>query len=121
MLIYQDLTYKIRGVLYKVYNELGPGFLEKIYQRAVIEELKQQEIPFETEKKVQVKYQGKVIGWNQLDLVVFGMIFLELKAVNGLEKYHESQVLAYLKSSELKLGLLVNFGSDNLEIKRLVN
>lgn len=121
MLIYEDFTYKVRGVLYKVYNELGPGYLEKIYQRAVLEELNSQKIPHEIERKVQIKYQNKIIGWNKLDLVVFEKILVELKAVNSLEKFHQSQVLAYLKSSGLRLGLLVNFGSEKLEIKRIVN
>lgn len=121
MLLYRDLTYKIRGALFKVYNELGPGFLEKIYKRAVIEELKKEKIPYATEKKAQIKYGGKVIGWNKLDLVVYDKIVLEIKAVNTLEKFHKSQILAYLKSSGLKLGLLANFGAEKLTIKRFIH
>lgn len=120
-LLYQNETYKIRGVLFKVYNGLGPGFLEKIYQRAVIEELKAQRIPFENEKKFAVHYKSKLMGYNAVDLVIYGKIILELKAVNKLEKFHLSQMLAYLKASGLKLGLVANFGASALGIKRVVN
>lgn len=121
VLLYQKETYKIRGVLFKVYNELGPGFLEKIYKRAVIEELEKQHIPFVLEKKYAIRYNNKIIGYNLIDLIVYDKIILELKAVNNLERFHISQVLAYLKATGLKLGLLVNFGAERLEIKRVIS
>jgi GxxExxY protein len=120
-LLYQQETFKIRGVLFDVYNKLGPGFLEKIYKRAVKEELIARNIPFAEEKKFSIKYNDKVIGFNLIDLLVYDKIILELKAVNQLEKFHISQVLAYLKATGLKLGLLVNFGGKKLEIKRVIN
>jgi GxxExxY protein len=95
--------------------------LEKIYKRATIEELKNQKIPFKTEKKVLIRYNNKLIGYNLIDLVVYNKIIVELKAVNNLEKFHISQVLAYLKASRFKLGLLVNFGAERLEIQRIIN
>ena len=107
--------------MFKVYNELGPGFLEKIYKRAVLEELKENRIPYKTEEKFKTFYKGRLIGYSQLDLIAWNKIMLELKAVNKLEKFHLSQVLAYLKAARLKLGLLVNFSSENLEIKRVIN
>lgn len=120
-LLYHQETFKVRGVLFDVYNKLGPGFLEKIYKRAVKEELVSRNIPFEEEKKFSIKYNNKVIGFNLTDLLVYEKIILELKAVNQLENFHLSQMLAYLKATGLKLGLLVNFGGEKLEIKRVIN
>ena len=120
-LLYHQKTFKVRGVLFDVYNKLGPGFLEKIYKRAVKEELVSQNIPFEEEKKFSIKYNNKTIGFNLIDLLVYEKIILELKAVNQLENFHLSQMLAYLKATGLKLGLLVNFGGEKLEIKRVIN
>lgn len=108
-------------MLFKVYNELGPGFLEKIYKRAVIDELEKEQIPFATEKKFAIRYNNKIIGYNLIDLIVYNNIVVELKAVNNLEKFHTSQVLAYLKATGLKLGLLVNFGAERLEVKRIIS
>src|SRR3990172_12059849 len=109
-LLYEDETFKIRGVLFDVWNELGPGFLEKIYKRALLEELKKQNIPYKTEEKYKIYYNQKLIGYNKIDITVYKKIILELKAVNKLEKFHLSQVLAYLKATRFKLGLLINFG-----------
>lgn len=120
-LLYKDETFRLRGLLFKVYNELGTGFLEKIYKRAVIEELKKQRIPFLLEKTFAIRYNNKIIGYNLIDLIVYDKIILELKAVNNLERFHTSQVLAYLKATSLNLGLLVNFGGDKLEIKRIIS
>ena len=120
-LIYQQETYSIRGLLFDVYNKLGPGFLERIYKRAVVEELTTRNIPFVEEKRFSIKYNDKIIGFNLIDLLIFDKIILELKAVNQLEKFHLSQVLAYLKATGSKLGLLVNFGGEKLEIKRVIN
>jgi len=120
-LLYEDETFKIRGVLFDVWNELGPGFLEKIYKRALLEELKKQNIPYKTEEKYKIYYNQKLIGYNKIDITVYKKIILELKAVNKLEKFHLSQVLAYLKATGFKLGLLINFGAEKLEIKRVIN
>jgi GxxExxY protein len=119
--LYEDLTYKLRGVFFKVYNTLGPGFREKIYHRAVVKELKEENIPFETEKRVNVKYDNEILGYDKLDLVVDNRVLLELKATNEMHSIFENQILAYLKASGLKLGLLVNFGKKKLEIKRYIN
>ena len=120
-LLYQQETFKIRGALFDVYNKLGPGFSEKIYKRAVIAELISKNIPFMEEKRFLIKYNDKIIGFNLIDLLVYEKIILELKAVNQLEGFHVSQILAYLKATGLKLGLLVNFGGNKLEIKRIIN
>jgi len=119
--LYENLTYKLRGIAFKVYNTLGPGFKEKIYHKAVIKDLKEQKIFFETEKRINIKYNDEIVGYDKLDLVVDNKVLLELKATNELHSVFRNQVLAYLKASGLKLGLLINFGKRRLEIKRYIN
>ena len=105
----------------EVYNTLGPGFREETYKKALIEELKRQKIRFDIEYPIQIIYKDKSIDEYRLDMVVEGKIIVELKAVNEMHPRFEAQLLSYLKASGLKLGLLVNFGSDELEIKRFLN
>jgi len=114
------LGYRVQGLLRNVYYSLGPGFREQTYQRAVIRALQKQAIPFETEKTIDIIYDGEVIDQYRLDLVVEGRIILELKAVDELHPRHEAQLLSYLKASGLRLGLLVNFGTNKLQIRRKV-
>lgn len=85
-LIHKELTYKIIGILYKVHNELGCGFPEKIYQRAIEQELKVQNIFYEIEKEFKVKYNGKIVGRFRLDLIIDDKVIVELKAVEHLPK-----------------------------------
>jgi GxxExxY protein len=120
-LIYKEQTFKIRRCLMNVYNKLGPGFREETYKRALIKELRTNDIPFEREKPISIKYNGETIDEYRLDLIVFDKIILELKAVTDMHPMYEAQLLSYLKAAELKLGLLVNFGTNKLFIKRLVN
>jgi len=119
-IVYKELGYRVQGALRAVYFSLGPGFREQTYQRAVMKELQTQGIPFETEKVIDITYAGEIIDEYRLDLVVDGKIILELKAVDNLHPSHEAQLLSYLKASGLRLGLLVNFGSDKLQIVRKV-
>jgi GxxExxY protein len=119
-IIYKELGYRVQGALQAVYSALGPGFREQTYQRAVKQELAKRGIPFETEKGIEISYAGETIDEYRLDLVADGRIILELKAVDNLHPRHEAQVLSYLKASGLFLGLLVNFGSDKLQIVRKV-
>jgi len=120
-LIYEDLTYVIRGCLMEVYNRLGPGFREETYKRAVVEELRLKDLSYSREQIIEIKYRDKVIDEYQLDLVVEGKVILELKAVGEMHPKFEAQLLSYLKASGLKVGFLVNFGSSELYLKRLVN
>ena len=119
-ILYKELGYRVQGLLRNVYYSLGPGFREQTYQRAVIRALQKQAIPFETEKTIDIIYDGEVIGEYGLDLVVEGKIILELKAVDELHPRHEAQLLSYLKASGLCLGLLVNFGTNKFQIRRKV-
>ncbi len=120
-LIYEDLTYVIRGCLMEVYNRLGPGFREETYKRAIIEELKLKGLPHSIEQIIEINYRDKVIDEYRLDLIIEGKVILELKAVREMHSKFEAQLLSYLKASELKVGFLVNFGSNELYIKRLIN
>jgi len=120
-LLYEKDSYKIIGACMNVHNELGPGFLEAVYQEALSIELRRMNIPFEQEKLIQIYYQGnKLEKRYQADFVCFDKIILEIKALSGLSGIEESQVINYLKATGFKLGLLVNFGAQSLEHKRLV-
>jgi GxxExxY protein len=113
-IVYKGLGYRVQGALRAVYFSLGPGFREQTYQRAVMKELQNRGIPFETEKVIDIAYAGEVIDRYRLDLVVDGKTVLELKAVNELHPRYEAQLLSYLRASGLRLGLLVNFASNKL-------
>jgi len=120
-LIYREMTFKIRGCLMNVYNKLGPGYREETYKRALIKEFTKNNIPFVREKTINIAYDDEKIDEYKADLIAFDRIILELKAVNEMHPLFEAQLLSYLKAADLKLGLLVNFGSDKLFIKRLIN
>lgn len=119
-IIYREPGYRVQGALQALYSALGPGFREQTYQRAVKQELARRCIPFETEKAIEITYAGEIMDQYRLDLAVDGRLIVELKAVDSLHPRHEAQVLSYLKASGIRLGLLVNFGSDKLQIVRKV-
>jgi len=119
-LIYADLTYGIRGCIFNVYNELGYGHKEKVYQKALVREFTDNNISHKREKSVGVEYKGELVGNYRPDFVVENKIIIELKAVEFMPKTYEEQLAQYLKTTKYKLGLLVNFGSPKLYIKRLV-
>lgn len=120
VLLYADLTYRIRGAIFNVYNELGFGHKEQVYHKALISELAELKIPFEKEVALNVRYKGESVGNYRPDLVIDGKVILELKAVEFMPKVYEKQLIHYLKSTGFQLGLLVNFGGSKLYIKRLV-
>ncbi|MBC8506144.1 MAG: GxxExxY protein [Anaerolineales bacterium] len=107
--------------IFDVHNNLGPGLSEDIYERATIIELKKREIPYEHQKVINVVYKGQQIGTYRLDLVIDKKIVLELKAVSTLNDLHKQQLKTYLKASNLRLGILINFGSKSVESKRIAN
>ena len=119
-LIYADLTYKIRGAIFVVYNTLGFGHKEHVYHKALIKELAELKIPHEDEASLGVKYKGETVGNYRADLVIDEKIIIELKAVEFMPKVYETQLIHYLKTTGFQLGLLVNFGAPKLQIKRLV-
>ena len=115
-----DLTYKVRGAIFEVNKVLGHGFLEKVYENALMIELRLRGIKAENQVPIEVIYKGEEVGEYVADIVVEDQIILELKAIDSLQKIHEAQLLNYLKATEYKLGFLVNFKHPKAEIKRFV-
>ena len=115
-----ELTYTIRGSVFEANRVLGSGFLEKVYERALLVELRQQGLKAESQVPITVKYKSEIIGEYFGDIVVGDRIILELKAVDSLQKIHEAQVLNYLKATGYKIGLLTNFTHPKAEIRRFV-
>ena len=120
--LYNDITSKIIGACYEVHNFFGNGFQEVIYQRALSWEFDQADLSFsrEIEQDIYYKQLSAPIGTRRADFVVENKILVEIKAVSQLEDVHQAQVLNYLKAYKLELGLLINFGSKSLQIKRLI-
>jgi GxxExxY protein len=108
---HEDLTEQIIGAFYEVYKELGIGFLEKVYLEAMALVLKSKGLDVQSEVPIPVWFRGKKIGAYEADLVVNGVVLVELKAVKALDSSHEAQLLNYLRSTEIEVGLLLNFGS----------
>ena len=122
MIIYKDESYKIVGAAFNVYNKLGHGFLETVYQEALELEFNKQGIPYEREKELKITYDGvELKATYKADFVCYGKIIVELKAVSYLDDSHRAQVYNYLHATGFKLGLLMNFGNtDELEKERIV-
>jgi len=114
------LTEHAIGCAMKVHNVLGPGFLEKIYENALAIELKQSGWLIEQQKKLDVYYGEFLVGEYIADIVVAESVLLELKAVRAIDDAHQAQLLSYLKTTGLHLGLILNFGAPRLGIKRMV-
>ncbi len=115
------ISEKIIGCAYRVSNVLGSGFLEKVYENSLALELRKSGISVEQQKTIKILYDGQVVGDYISDLLVEGFVLVELKAVKSLGEDHMAQCLNYLKGSQLKLRLLINFGRSRIEIKRIVN
>ncbi len=116
---YSDLTDQIIKAFYQVYNTLGYGFLEKVYENALVMELRESGLKVTQQATIQVFYRGREIGVYHADLLVEDLIILELKSVRALAKEHEAQLLNYLKSTPYEVGLLLNFG-PRPQVKRKV-
>ncbi len=114
------LSEKIIGCAFMVSNTLGAGFLEKIYQNALVIELSRAGLMAEKEKAITVCYKGKIVGEYFADILVNQQIIIETKAVQTLNNIHQAQLLNYLKATNLSLGLLINFGTPKVQIKRMV-
>ena len=102
----------------RIRRQLGPGFLEKVYKNAMVVELRKLKLNFETEKLIQVLYDGIVVGEYRTDIIVEGKLILEFKATQDLSIANEVQLVNYLTSTQIDDGLLINFGSDKLQFKR---
>ncbi|HSW47829.1 MAG TPA: GxxExxY protein [Candidatus Saccharimonadales bacterium] len=119
-LLYEELTYKVRGAIFKVYNTLGFGHKEGIYCKALALELKKEEINFKQEQSIDVLYDKQKIGVYRPDFVIDNKILLEIKALPFMGKDPETQMTYYLKGTNFKIGLLINFGSNKLDIRRRI-
>ena len=115
------LTEQVIGCAYTVGNALGYGFLEKVYENALAHELKKYGMKVSRQQPINVYYDGILVGEYFADLVVENEIIVELKSVKNLSDTHLAQCLNYLKATERRLGLLINFGSNRVQIKRVVN
>jgi GxxExxY protein len=107
---HSDLTELVIGTFYEVYNELGQGFLENVYEQAMLIALKAKGLEVQNQVPVPVWFRGQKIGFYEADLVVAGVVLLELKACRALDPSHEAQLLNYLRSTTIEVGLLLNFG-----------
>jgi len=122
MIIYKDEGFKIQGAIFNVYKRLGCGFLESVYQEALEMELKYQNITFESQKEIRINYRNTDLQHYFIaDLVCYDKIIVEIKSVKNLDDIHRAQLINYLKATNMKLGILVNFSAHpKVEIERIV-
>ena len=121
MLLYEDVSYKIRGACFGVFNVLGGGIREKIPERALLKELRDQGLGVENQARIDVLYKGEKIGAYIPDFVVENAVIIEIKSKPFLYKTDEKQFWGYLKGSRFQLGFLVNFGPQRVDVKRFVH
>jgi GxxExxY protein len=119
MLLHENITDKIISVFYGVYNALGYGFLEKVYENALLHELQVQEINSVAQCPIEVFYNGKLVGQYFADIIVESKVIIEIKAAQGIVEEHELQLINYLKATDIEVGLLLNFGKKP-EFKRKI-
>jgi GxxExxY protein len=117
-MLYQDLTEKVLGACFEVMNELGAGFLESVYEKALLIVLRKRGLVAESQVPISVMFQGEKVGEFFVDILVEGKIILELKAARTMAPEHQAQIINYLKATGIGLGLLINFGPTKLEYKR---
>ena len=116
---YEELTESIIRSFYEVFNELGCGFLESVYEKALTISLRKQNLSFECQKDLRVYFQGEEIGFFKADIIVEDKILIEIKACQNINNAHIAQTINYLKATNIEVGLLVNFGKK-IELKRLL-
>ena len=121
-LIYKKESYQIIGAAMEVHRQLGNGFLEAVYQEALAIEFELRDIPFVREDKLEIKYKNRLLSTFYIaDFVCYDKIIVEVKALGELTGNHISQVINYLNATGMKLGVLINFGSESLEYRRLLH
>jgi GxxExxY protein len=121
-ILYKDEAYRIIGAAMEVHKELKNGFLEPVYQEALEKEFILQNIPYKRESLINIYYKdAKLDKYYKADFICYGEIIIELKALSDLTKDHESQLINYLKATNKKLGILINFGKPSLQYKRIIN
>ena len=117
---HRELTEEIIGCAYRVYNKMGFGFLESVYEKCMIIELRKAELDAESQKHLTVCYEDEIVGEFVADIIVNDLIVLELKSVRRIIKEHEVQLVNYLVATGKPVGLILNFGETKVEIKRKV-
>ena len=120
--LFKDEAYKIIGCCFKVYNQLGHGFLEAVYQEALEIELSKNQVPFKSQQAIHIYYDGRALKQKYIpDLIAYDKIILELKSCKNIDPSHQAQLFNYLKASNLNIGYLINFGAKNeLEYERII-
>src|SRR3989339_866296 len=119
-LLYKELSYRLVGCFYDVYNTLGPAHKEQVYQEALKVAFDIKNIAYEDKKRIKIRFMGKVVGIYEPDFVIDKKIIVEIKSVLNMPKVFENQLYYYLKGSIYKVGFLVNFGNEHLDIRRRV-
>lgn len=119
-LLYRQLSFDIIGAAMEVHRTLGPGFLEAVYQNSLAHELSLRQIPFVEKKALPVLYKGRLVGDYEADIVVDDKIILELKAVSEFHPKHAAQAANYLAATGYRLALLLNFGADSFQSRRII-
>ena len=119
-ILYKDLSYKITGLAMEVHSKLGYGFLEKVYENAMMVLLRREGIHAKQQAPITVYFDGEVVGDYYADILVEDKIILELKAIEKITDVHRAQTLNYLKATDLHLAILLNFGKERLKYERLV-
>ncbi|TDQ73489.1 GxxExxY protein [Sphingobacterium yanglingense] len=121
-IVYKNESFQIIGICMKIHSNLGAGFLESVYSEVLAKELKKEGIPFEQEKKLDLYYEDqKLSKYFKADFICFEDIILEIKSVNFLAEAFNKQLLNYLRATNKRLGILINFGQSSLTYKRIVN
>ena len=118
--LYKEITEQIIGAAFEVYKVLGYGFLEKVYHKALVVELKLRRLPIEEEYAIKVIYKNETVGEYYADIFVERKVIVEIKVDDKYNSQHEAQLLNYLKATGIKIGLLINFGKSKCEFKRLI-
>ncbi len=117
---YEQLTERIIGCAYNLYNKMGFGFLERVYEKCLLIELQKEGLNAESQKPITVLYEGEIVGEFIADIVVEDTIILELKSVRQIAKAHEAQLVNYLVATGKPVGLIINFGEYQVDVKRKV-
>lgn len=120
-IIYKDLSYKIMGIVFDVYNELGFGFKERYYENAIAKEFDKRKINYKKQLACKLAYKGEIIGLYRFDFLVEDKIIVELKQGNFYSKQNYTQTLQYLKASKIKLAILININQQGVKYKRILN
>ncbi|MFN8673082.1 MAG: GxxExxY protein [Candidatus Sericytochromatia bacterium] len=119
-LLYKNLTYKIIGLAMEIYNQLGYGFLEKVYENAFVIQLEESNLLYTQQKKFNVLFKNKIVGEFCPDIIVENKVIIEIKTCETIIDAHRSQILNYLKTTSLRVGLIINFSKTKLEYERLI-